>query len=119
MSANASAKKVYIAGPMSRGNRLANLNKGLTACRILLEAGYAPFCPMLSFFMAAFVDLDHQQWMRADLPWVRSADAVLRLDGESVGADQETALAEELGIPVFRSMDDLMQSMGCDSASGG
>ena len=45
--------------------------------------------------------------MEIELPWVSVADAVLRLPGESLGADLEVARAEEAGIPVFRSIADL------------
>ncbi|KWN83677.1 NUDIX hydrolase [Burkholderia ubonensis] len=34
-------------------------------------------------------------------------DAVLRIDGESRGADADVALARRLGKPVYRSLDDV------------
>lgn len=34
-------------------------------------------------------------------------DAVLRLPGESAGADQDVAVAHELGLPVYRSLDEI------------
>jgi len=37
-------------------------------------------------------------------------NAVLRLPGESKGADAEVALAEENGIDVFYSIEDLIQA---------
>jgi hypothetical protein len=99
-------KKVYIAGPMSGGDRLANLQHGLIAYRELIRRGYAPMCPMLSFFVNDVMPQDHATWLATDLPWVASADAILRLPGESLGAEQEVACAVCHGIPVFRSLDD-------------
>lgn len=34
-------------------------------------------------------------------------DAVLRLPGESSGADKDVEIARELGLPVFRSLDEI------------
>jgi len=36
----------------------------------------------------------------------------MRLPGESPGADREVALAAELGIPVFYSVEELVEGMG-------
>jgi hypothetical protein len=53
-----------------------------------------------------------EDWMGLDLAWVEAADALIRLPGESVGADQEVALARKLGIPVFRNVYDLISVLG-------
>ena len=45
--------------------------------------------------------------MAIELPWVAVADALLRLPGESVGADIEVGEARRLGIPVFAAIADL------------
>lgn len=46
--------------------------------------------------------------MENDLPWVRVADAVLRLSGASAGADTEVAAARAAGVPVFETIGDLI-----------
>ena len=38
---------------------------------------------------------------------IEHCDAVLRLDGESTGADQDVTLAERRGIPVYRGVDEI------------
>jgi hypothetical protein len=38
---------------------------------------------------------------------LQHADAVLRLSGESRGADQDVAIARERGLPVYHSLDEL------------
>ena len=38
---------------------------------------------------------------------LQRCDAVLRLPGESKGADQDVAIAHERGIPVYYSLDDV------------
>ena len=38
---------------------------------------------------------------------LQHCDAVLRLPGESAGADQDVAIAHELGLPVYRSVEEI------------
>jgi hypothetical protein len=38
---------------------------------------------------------------------LRHCDAVLRLPGESTGADQDVAIANELGLPVYHDLADV------------
>lgn len=38
---------------------------------------------------------------------IEHCDAVLRLEGESTGADQDVALAQARGIPVYRAVDEI------------
>lgn len=135
--------RVYLSGPISKGDLCDNVNRAGEAFRQLADAGLAPFCPQWSVYSAgahrsaaaiyawsldgsaceqcggrhdvyalARVDgsgMSHDEWLAVDLAWVAAADAVLRLPGESVGADREVAEAERLGIPVFHSIDDMIQ----------
>ena len=103
--------KIYIAVPMSLGDRIENLSIGLRAYRSLLGAGYAPMCPSLNFFMHPFADITHSQWLEVDLPWVKSADGLLRIQGESKGADLEVKTAVQFDIPVFYSLDSLYENL--------
>lgn len=76
----------------------------------LLKAGYAPLVPHLTCFMASNTPsacgggISHEEWLDSDLAWVDTAHALLRLPGESKGADQEVAYAEAHGIPVYHSI---------------
>lgn len=38
---------------------------------------------------------------------LQHCDAVLRLPGESSGADKDVEIAQELGLPVYRSLDEI------------
>ena len=95
-------KKVYISGPITKGDRNQNFYQAAIAEAELMRGGYAPFNPMRSMIMphAWDEDLTHAVWLNTCYPWVAASDAVLRLPGESVGADAEVELAESLGIPV-------------------
>jgi hypothetical protein len=49
----------------------------------------------------------YDEWLRIDCAYIPRMDAVLRLPGESKGADWEVKLAKHLGIPVFTNMESL------------
>lgn len=113
---------VYIAGPISKGDLIANIRQADRAFRTLAVMGFAPLCPHWSVFAGSIqddgtarasamsgLDLSHEDWMEVDLPWVERADAVLRLPGESLGADREVAHAKRAGIPVYDSIQDLLE----------
>lgn len=120
--------RVYIAGPISRGDLAHNLQRASDAFERLAIAGLSPFCPHWSAFSGRVRvtpggsvyalaqpqpnTLTHADWLAVDLVWLQAADAVLRLPGESVGGDMETTEAERIGIPVFRSVGDLLAWAG-------
>lgn len=117
-------KRIYIAGPISKGDLAANINQATDAFIELAQQGFAPLCPHWSAYSKPVYQigsdvyclatrsgndrLSHADWMGIDLPWVAVADAVLRLPGESTGADREVEEATRRGIPVFTSLDDLL-----------
>ena len=101
-------QRIYISGPLtSSGNVLDNLARAMDAARALIAAGFAPFCPHLPTTSIRAGSMPHATWMEIELPWVAVADALLRLPGESLGADLEVARAEAIGIPVFATIADL------------
>lgn len=100
--------RAYISGPITAGDRNHNFAQAAEAHTKLLLAGIAPLNPMLSMALPGAFDIPHHIWIAADLPWVEVAEAVLRLPGESKGADIECQFAEELGIPVFTDIEALV-----------
>lgn len=106
-------KRCYIAGPLTRGNVAVNEYLAVQAAERLRKAGFAPFCPHL------FVEWEkiapgatYEEWLAIDLAWLEVSDAVLRLPGESPGADRETAFAVSRGIPVFTDEMELVRHFG-------
>ena len=115
--------RVYIAGPISLGDLRDNIEQANVAFFELARVGFAPFCPQWSCFGGEMIatqegyysKAEHMPrgtnwdfWIDLDLPWVEVSDAVLRLPGESKGADAEVAHAQKNGIPVFTNIDDLL-----------
>lgn len=104
-------KKVYIASPYTIGNIEANVERQLACGDELLDNGFLPFIPLLYHYQHAKHPRDYEDWLAIDKEWILSCDALLRLSGESVGADIEVSHAQENNIPVFYSVEDLCESL--------
>jgi hypothetical protein len=93
-------KKIYVSGPITKGDRSHNFYQAAQAQKRLMLAGYSVLNPMLSMMHPDGPVIPWEAWIASDLPWVASADMILRLPGESKGADLETAHAQALGVTV-------------------
>ncbi len=122
-------KCVYIAGPISSGDLVANVNQATAAFDKLARSGVvAPWCPHWSVYAKPAIrtvddivycratvagtnepHIPHADWLAIDLAWIAHADAVLRLPGASKGADIECAFARSRVIPVFDSVDEVIE----------
>ncbi len=106
--------RVYVAGPISKGDVVENVRRGIEAGLALLKAGYAPFIPHLSHLAnpsALVGTLDYEAWLSLDFSWVAACHAVLRLSGFSEGADREVAFATANRIPVYTSIPELVADL--------
>lgn len=99
--------RVYVAGPLTKGDQFANVAAAIAAGERVMERGHVPFVPHL----AALWHMQHhhawEHWIRWCLSWVECCDALVRLPGESRGADREVAHAELMGVRVVRSVEAL------------
>lgn len=97
-------RKIYIASPYTIGDVAVNVKRSIDAANELIELGYAPYCPLLSHFQHMVHPQDYDVWMDVGLTWLARCDAVLRLEGESKGADIEVDVAKDHNIPVYYSI---------------
>ena len=113
-SASALASKplcIYVAGPLS-GDVAANVRRAMEAGITLMRRGHHPMVPHLTQFLDDLVTsgggepIPYERWMALDFAWLERADAILHL-APSPGADRELAFAEERGLRVFRSVEDV------------
>ena len=100
-------KAVYISGPITKGDQFANVGAAIRASAMVRNLGHAPLCPHLTAFEHMFQSQTWEHWIAADLVWVRKADCVYLLPGESRGAEIEVAEAKRCGIPVFTDAHEL------------
>lgn len=104
--------KVYIAGPLSNHwphMKKLNIENAINAMKELVKLGFAPLCPHLSAFVDPNDELGYDKWIDIDLEWLKYADCILRLPGASKGADTECTHAELHKIPIFYSIEDIVE----------
>jgi len=93
-------KRVYFSGPITRGDRNENFAQAAKAQIALMQAGFTTYNPMLSMANFANEECDWETWIECDLEWVALSHLVLRLPGDSVGAERECDFARSRQIPV-------------------
>jgi hypothetical protein len=99
---------IYVAGPISKGAYWINVRNGVDMGHELMKRGYVPFVPMMDFLMVfAYPETQYEALLDYDFQVISRCDALLRIPGESAGADREIAFAHENNIPVFYTVDDL------------
>jgi len=101
--------KVYIASPYSIGDAGDNVRLQMETYAELVQYGFAPMAPLWSHFQHIFKPETWETWMEIDEAWVKVSDFLLRIGGESKGADIEVAWAKENNIPVFYNTKDLIK----------
>lgn len=97
--------KIYIACPYTFGDPAVNVKNCIAAANTLAEKGHTPFAPLLFHFWHILHPHDYEFWMKQSLSWLPWCEAVVRLQGESNGADREVKFAQTLGIPVYTMSD--------------
>ena len=100
--------KVYIAGPYTKGDIAVNVKTMMDIANALIEKGFAPFVPLYSHFQHMAHPQPYEVWTTLDLEWVKCCDCLLRIPGESKGADAEVEYAKSLGIPVYYDVEDII-----------
>lgn len=100
--------KVYIAGPYTKGDVAINVKNAMDVTNILIQKGFAPYCPHLSHFLHMASPQPYETWTNLDNEYVKVCDCLLRLTGVSSGADAEVLLAKSLGLPIFYSIEELL-----------
>lgn len=100
---------VYVAGPLSIGDKLENTLRAMAVGKQVLKRGHYPLLPHLTYFCEreGDYDLTWAEYLEWDMAFLLRCDALLRLPGDSPGADREEALARAAGIPVFHSIEEL------------
>lgn len=104
--------RVYVSGPITLGDLLGNVRAAMDAAATLLKAGHIPFLPHLNVFWHIVHPNPSRLWMEWDLAWLRQCEALLRLAGDSRGADEEVEMAISLGLPVCYSIKEFLLIYG-------
>lgn len=110
--------KVYVAGAYSADNVLSvlqNIGRGEKACAELFRLGFAPFCPWhdKSYVIDnPDVEFSVEDFYEFSIAWLEVSEIMLVLPGHSGsgGTVKEIKLAEEIGIPIFYSIDEIIRT---------
>jgi hypothetical protein len=106
---------IYVAGPFSAKTEdevSDNIGRACAAGKEILDRGHVPFIPHLTVTYDVWHEEahghpgDYEVYIAWDLEILRRCDALLYL-ASSPGADRELALARELGLPVYLSVDEI------------
>jgi hypothetical protein len=103
--------RVYVSGPYTKGDVVLNVRRAIEAGNWLAAKGHVPFIPHLSHFWHMLFPQPYEFWMAQDMNWISACDAMVRLPGESSGADREVAAAKKLGMPVYDGVLKFLQSI--------
>jgi len=98
-------KFIYIASPYTKGDVAVNVRANIDAANEVALMGFVPFAPLLTHYWHIIHPQPYEFWCQQDLAWLERCDALIRLPGESKGADAEMLRAGQLGMPVFLGME--------------
>ena len=108
---------IYIAGPISNGNKLGareifrNVLNGEDLYMELVKKGYNPICPHFSYhpWLRHEKDIKWNVWLTMDENYVKACPMLFYMKpeiyGESKGAKHEYELAKKLGKTIYTNMD--------------
>ena len=105
--------RIYVAGPYSIGDKELNVKRAVETSASLMKMGHMVHCPHsathpIDQTLAGDPAGGYEEWMRLDFTYIRYwATALFRVPGESKGADREVELAADLGLPVWRSLEEV------------
>ncbi len=100
-------KRIFVSGPYTLGDVAQNVKNSMDVSNDLISLGFAPFCPHLTHFLHMNKFQPYEKWLEIDLAFLRVCDALIRIPGESNGADKEVEFAKKLNIPIVYNIADL------------
>ena len=104
--------KIYVAGPYTNGDTAINVRTVIETANKLADLGFAPYVPHFTHYWHVIFPREYQYWVDLHNQFLPYCNAVLRIPGQSNGADKEVELAKSLNIPVFNSIEDLKKYYG-------
>ena len=101
---------VYVAAPYTRPDPVENTHRLIKAVDGMIDDGHVtPVAPHLTLLWHLVSPRPLDFWYSYDLATLARCDALLRLPGESTGADREVAFALDQAMPVFYDHVDLCE----------
>lgn len=106
--------KIYVAGPYSadtEGGKLDNTNRAIEVGLDIFKKGHYPYIPHVTYWVDQYamkrdIPMTYEEYMDWDEEWLYVCDGFFYIESSN-GADQELAIAEQEGLEVFRSLDNV------------
>ena len=95
---------IYISSPYSKGDVSKNIRRACFAGDEILKKGHIPYVPHLTHLWDLISPKPWEDWLKIDLELLSMCDALLRLDGDSLGADLEVKEANRLCMIIYKSL---------------
>lgn len=93
---------LYVAGPYTRPDPVINTHGACKFATAIYEAGlWTPMVPHITLVWHAITPRPINFWYALDLAHMSRCDAIVRLPGDSTGADAEVAYAREIDLPII------------------
>ena len=95
---------VYIAGPYSADTEEGvgkNVKYAIQQGNKIAELGYIVYIPHLAWLWEQQFKHPHNFWIEQDQGWLDRADVLVRLKGNSKGADMEMERADAMGLLIY------------------
>lgn len=98
---------IYVSSPYTKGDVSENIRRACFAGDEILKKGHIPLVPHLTHLWHLVSPKPWEDWMRIDSNLLSICDALLRLPGESKGADLEVIEAKNLCMIIYYSLEDI------------
>lgn len=93
---------LYVAGPYTRPDPVINTHRAAKVATWLFEhTNWVPMLPHTTLLWHAITPRPVEFWYALDLAHMAKCDAMVRLPGDSTGADAEVAHAHTIGLKVI------------------
>jgi hypothetical protein len=92
---------VYVAGPYSKGDIDQNVANAIKVGDAIVDMGHTPYIPHLSHYWHKQCPRPYEFWLEYDVVWMYKCDVLVRMSGDSSGADKEVALFRASGKPTI------------------
>jgi hypothetical protein len=96
--------RIYIAGPYSKPDPVTNTALALRVAEQVWRHWDVPYVPHLTMFWHFYREHSYGEWLEYDRVWLRQCEALLRIPGESNGADTEVEWARHWNMPIFEGL---------------
>lgn len=96
---------VYIAGPI-RNDPQSGARNALTMAGWMIQRDLAVPMVVHTFYLVSLMGVEGwpkqpESWLHLDAEYIKRADALYRIHGDSPGADREVEFARKMGMPTF------------------